>query len=467
MKRFLLSFSICFLSYGLMAETKQLSIVQYLEIVKKYHPVYQQTNLAVKKSVAEILSSRGAFDPIFNHYFSNKTFDGKSYYQYSSPELIIPTWFGTEFNIGTENYEGTKVDPTRTFGRSSFIGVSVPLAKDLLIDKRRAALSQAKLMNQMSLQDQKAVLNDLLFDASSAYWEWVKNHQLVETIQRILSTSEKRFQFIKQSHVLGERPAVDTLEAYTQIQFYQNYLSNAELNVQKSTILLSSFLWNENQQNVILSNDVKPDTELANNKAWLGFELSLDRILERAEELNPELRAYDFKLSALKIEKQLKFQNLLPKVDLNYQQLAPGTQFNNIFSDNSIRNNYIAGLKIELPIPLRFGRGEYEKAKIKYQDEQINQRLKRNSIQVKVKQYHTEFTNLKSQLTIQSSMVENYLALTKAEETRLSNGEGSLFLINSRELKALESMEKMVDLKAKYYKSIFATQWAAGLLSQE
>jgi hypothetical protein len=64
-------------------------------------------------------------------------------------------------------------------------------------------------------------------------------------------------------------------------------------------------------------------------------------------------------------------------------------------------------------------------------------------------------------------MVENYLALTKAEETRLSNGEGSLFLINSRELKALESMEKMVDLKAKYYKSIFATQWAAGLLSQE
>ncbi len=143
MKRFLLSFSICFLSHGLMAETKQLSIVQYLEIVKKYHPVYQQTNLAVKKSVAEILSSRGAFDPIFNHYFSNKTFDGKTYYQYSSPELIIPTWFGTEFNIGTENYEGTKVDPTRTFGRSSFIGVSVPLAKDLLIDKRRAALSQA------------------------------------------------------------------------------------------------------------------------------------------------------------------------------------------------------------------------------------------------------------------------------------------------------------------------------------
>ena len=465
MKRIALLFWLVALAFSSIAEQKQLSIVEYLEIVKKYHPVYQQTNLAVKKSVADIMSSRGAFDPIFKHYFSTKTFDGKNYYQSSSPEIIIPTWFGTDFNLGTQSYAGTNVDPTQTLGNSSFIGINIPLAKDLIIDKRRAALSQAKLMNKMSLQDQRAVLNQLHFDASVAYLEWSKAHQLLKTVEQILSTSQNRFELIKKSFLLGERPAIDTLEAHTQIQFYQNARSNSFLEVQKSTIGLSAFLWNEQQQNVILPTDVLPDHEMTNTPLWLSFELSLEKLIERAEEVNPELKAYDFKLGALKIEKQLKFQNLLPKIDLNYQQLAPGNQFQNMFASSSIQNNYYAGLKIELPIPLRFGRAEFEKAKIKYQDEQINQQLKRNSIQIKVKQYHTEFSNLKQQVQVQNSLVDNYKLLVKSEEIRLNNGEGSLFMINSRELKALESMEKLIDLKNKYFKSIFATQWAAGLLA--
>ncbi len=465
MKKYIYSFLMSIFPIVVWAQSNQLSIVQYLEIVKKYHPVVAQTSLSVKRSEAEILSSRGAFDPIFTHYFSKKTFDGKTYYQYSSPELIIPTWFGTEFTVGTENYEGSKVDPTKTFGSSSFVGISIPLAKDFLIDKRRAALNQAKIMNKMSLQEQKAVVNNLLYEASVAYWEWSKSHQIAENAKNTLQISEKRFQFIKKSFQLGERPSIDTLEAYTQIQSYQNYLNNAELNVQKASIALSSYLWNDQQQNVILSVEIKPDAALDRQQIWKEFDLNLSSILEKAEAFHPEIKSYDFKLQSLQIEKQLKFQNLLPKINLDYQQLSPGNQFSSIFSENSFNSNYIAGLKIELPIPLRFGRGEFEKAKIKYQDEQINQRLKRNSIQVKVKQYHTEFENLKEQVRIQTSLVENYQKLTKAEEIRLENGEGSLFLINSREQKALESMEKMIETRTKLFKSVYATQWAAGLLS--
>lgn len=465
MKRGILFLMSCWVSFGLLGESKTLSIIQYLEIVKKFHPVYKQSNLLVRSSEASILSTRGAFDPVFSHYFTQKTFDGKNYYQYNSPELTIPTWFGTEFSVGTENYEGTKVDPTKTFGSSSFLGVSIPLGKDLLMDKRRAALGQAKLMNKMSLQEQSAMVNNLLFEASNAYWEWVKTYQIVETIQQTLKISENRLSLVKQSFALGERPSVDTLEAFTQVQFYQNYAQNALLNLQKNQILLSSYLWNELGQNVILSDVVTPDSEINNLKAWQEFDINLGSLLQKAEELHPEIRSYDFKLGALQIEKQLKFQNLLPKVNVNYQQLSPGNSFNNMFNENSISKNYIAGLKIELPIPLRFGRAEYEKVKLKVQDEQLNQTLKINSVQVKVKQYHAEFESLKKQLNVQTTMVENYKSLTKAEEIRLQNGEGSLFMVNSRELKTLESIEKMIETKAKFYKSIYATQWAAGLLS--
>lgn len=50
----------------------------------------------------------------------------------------------------------------------------------------------------------------------------------------------------------------------------------------------------------------------------------------------------------------------------------------------------------------------------------------------------------------------------KAEEVKLQNGESSLFLINSRENKALEAFEKLIELKTKFLKTKFALHWSAG-----
>ena len=74
--------------------------------------------------------------------------------------------------------------------------------------------------------------------------------------------------------------------------------------------------------------------------------------------------------------------------------------------------------------------------------------------------------NLKNQIDLQKSIYQNYLQLVKAEEMRYQNGESSLFLINSRETKALESKEKLIDLQTKYMKTYYAIQWSAGLLNE-
>jgi hypothetical protein len=54
---------------------------------------------------------------------------------------------------------------------------------------------------------------------------------------------------------------------------------------------------------------------------------------------------------------------------------------------------------------------------------------------VKLKSYYNEYQTLKMQIELQSKMYENYQLLVKAEESRLMNGESSLFLVNSRENK--------------------------------
>jgi hypothetical protein len=56
--------------------------------------------------------------------------------------------------------------------------------------------------------------------------------------------------------------------------------------------------------------------------------------------------------------------------------------------------------------------------------------------------------------------------LQRGEEIRFFNGENSLFLVNSRENKALESLQKLAELEAKYFKTLYHLYWAGGVLAQ-
>lgn len=61
-------------------------------------------------------------------------------------------------------------------------------------------------------------------------------------------------------------------------------------------------------------------------------------------------------------------------------------------------------------------------------------------------------------------MFANYTSLLRQEDFKFQNGESSLFLVNSRENKLIETAQKLVELRIKYQKAYYATQWAGGLL---
>lgn len=82
----------------------------------------------------------------------------------------------------------------------------------------------------------------------------------------------------------------------------------------------------------------------------------------------------------------------------------------------------------------------------------------------KVRQYFNQLSILQNQIQVQERAYENYRLLQRGEETRFFNGESSLFLINSRENKALEALQKLTELKAKYFKAYNGLFWAAGSL---
>ena len=149
----------------LFSQQKVLTLENTMDIIRKFHPVARQAKLEVDLAKASLQASRGVFDPSFYLRNEKKSFDGKNYYFYSNPELKIPTWFGIDIKAGFENNTGDRLDPVTSAGRSTYAGISIPVLKGLLFDKRRAAVQQSKLLVQMSRQDQLQLIADLLYDA--------------------------------------------------------------------------------------------------------------------------------------------------------------------------------------------------------------------------------------------------------------------------------------------------------------
>ena len=55
--------------------------------------------------------------------------------------------------------------------------------------------------------------------------------------------------------------------------------------------------------------------------------------------------------------------------------------------------------------------------------------------------------------------------LFETENTKFQMGESSLFLINNREMKFIETEQKQIALKSKFYLSFYKTLWAMGTLN--
>ena len=127
---------------------RYLSINELTALVLTYHPIAKQASIQVGKAQASMQIARGAFDPMLSYNAAEKTFDGITYYAYQQPTLTIPTWFGIEVQTGTEKLQGNRANPTETMGQSSYLGIQIPLGRDLLTDKRRTDLQKAKIAKE-------------------------------------------------------------------------------------------------------------------------------------------------------------------------------------------------------------------------------------------------------------------------------------------------------------------------------
>lgn len=434
-----------FFWYGSLAQDSSnvLSYAKFIEQVKEHHPMVFRSGLITAAGEANLLRSRGGFDPYLYGSVDQKYFSDKKYYSYINGGMKIPTWFGLSAEVGYDKNEGDYVNPLDRIPDAGlwYAGLRLELGNGLIIDQRRAELKKAKIYLEASKIEQKQMLNDLLLSATDAYWKWVSAYHKTKVYEQAMTNTEFRFEGVKQSAALGDRPDIDTVESWIQWQNRSVGFQETNLKYNNAKEYLELFLWQDGYVPLEIGAMVPPEIDDLKYDLPDGNDRSA---LDSAAWNHPVLELGQYKIDQVNIDLRYKREQLKPKLTLKYNALSEPVG-NNPFTQYNI-NNYKWGGTVAYPILTRRERGDVRLAKVKLQDQELGLLSKSVEIDYKVKAAYNTWLVSNSQLETYERIVENYRVLYSAEMKLFSIGESSVFMINSREKALIDAQLKNVDL---------------------
>lgn len=440
-------------------DTNFLKVEEYLNMVKDHHPMALQARLAMANADGARLRAGGAFDPKLFSETEQKYFEEQRYYNLQNSGVQIPAWYGLSAKTGYEQNSGVYLNPQNNLPAAGlwYADVSLTLGKGLFIDERRAMLKQARLLQTQAAFEVEWALNQLYQEALEQYWEWYRSYAVWELYKEGTELAFTRLSIVKQNAFIGEEPYIDTLEAFIQYQTRVLRAQKAEVEYNYASRKLETFLWLEGQVPLELANTTYPSY----NQATAGVVLDENWLDE-----HPKLRTYALKGDQLAIEQRLNKERLKPQVDIHYKFLNKPVAGEDFFTEYSPAN-YQWGVSASFPLFLRKERGDIAMTEVKLQNIDLQQQSETRSLQNSVEAMQLELGLTRLQLSETERMVDNYQALLQAEITKFENGESSLFLINQRELKFLESSESELVLRAKLNQVEAKLKATAALLDDE
>lgn len=411
------------------ALSKEFSFNEYLGYVKKFHPLVKNADLEISAAQANLMMARGGFDPKIEVDFDQKQFKNQEYYSILNSSFKIPTWYGVEIKAGFDNTEGVYLDPenkTPTQGLTS-LGISVPLGQGLLINQRMADLRKAKIQLQLSQAERKLEAIKILYDAAVAYFNWKRNYDEVKLYETYSTNAQIRFKGVKELIKQGDKPAIDSIEAGIIVKNRLLSLEDSQLKLTKAKLELSNFIWIDNNIPVELSDFLLPEAKL---------DLTIRETLKTNDLLSadfsiinhPKISSLERKIEILNVDKRLKANMLLPKIDVGYSYLSDPRYFQDYNFDD-----YKVAMNFYFPLFLRKERGSLKLAKFKIQETEFALSLEKVQLSNKINAQKIEIESLIKQRNLIEGLVNDNRAMLLSEERLFTFGESSLFLINTRE----------------------------------
>jgi len=439
-------------SFSLLAQNlpTEFTYNEFLGYVKKYHPLVKQADLKLNEAQANLMQARGAFDPKIEVDFSEKQFKDSEYYSILNSSFKIPTWYGIELKAGFDNSEGIYVNPENTLpnsGLTSF-GISVPVGQGLFINQRMADLRKAKIARNLNVAERNLQAVEVIYEASVSYVNWKRSFDEVKLYETYLENALIRYNGVSKLIEEGDKPAIDSVEAGIAVKTRRLNLEDAKLKLTKAKLELSNYLWLENNIPLELNDNLFPEATLSKT---IKEVLQINELGTIDLDNHPKIQALDAKINMLKVDRKLKGNALLPKLDLSYNYLSEPS-----YIDNYRFEDYKIGVNFTFPIFLRKERGSLKLADLKIQDSEFGLQFERKNLENKIKAQQQEIVSLEKQQDYNDKLVKDFTTLLNAEDRLFEMGESSLFVINSRENSLVSSQINEIALENRYLNAIIS-----------
>ena len=428
----------------------EFSFNEFLGYVKKYHPLVKQADLKLNEAQANLMLARGAFDPKIEVEYNEKQFKTSEYYSILNSSFKIPTWYGIELKAGFDNAEGIYVNPENTLPNSGLtsLGIAVPIGQGLFINQRMADIKKAKIARNLNAAERNLQAIEIIYEAAVSYMNWKRSFEEVKLYENYIQNALIRYKGIATLINEGDKPAIDSIEAGIVVKTRQLNLEDAKLKLTKAKLELSNYLWLENNIPLELNDNLRPEDFLTNT---IKETLQINELAPIDLDNHPKIKALDAKIAMLKVDRKLKANALLPKLDLSYNYLSEPS-----YIDNYRFEDYKIGLNFSFPLFLRKERGSLKLADLKIQDSEFNLQFERKNLENKIKSQQQEIVSLEKQQDYNDKLVKDFTKLLNAEDRLFEMGESSLFIINSRENSLVSSQLNEIALENRYLNALIS-----------
>lgn len=431
------------------------SLRQFVSLVEKNYPKLLSANAERSIASAKRLEKSGAFDPILGGISEYQRVQdifeaGKAknaIHNESRVDLLTRS--------GIKVFAGMRLNPNDTktpfvpSGKAGeyYAGVSVPLLRGLGINEKIAAERIAKIGEPLAVQVFGTTRLEVLLKAAAIYYDWIGAAERIKVARNILTIAQQRLEQVKERVRNGDLAELDIAEAEQETQRRQANLFKHERELQKASISLSVFLWDDKGAPVKAPSGediptLSPRPEPISDEKWLKGRRS-------ALELRPELKRIALEREQAKVDLKLATNLLLPGMDAYLLQGADT-------GDQGIGPVVKGGIAFSVPLRQRTARGQIQAAKLKIQKLNFDEQLEKQRIQAEVDDAVSAVNTSVERYLATMSETDKAKAVEAGERLKFAEGDSTLFLVNQRERTTAEALIRVIDTHVDYLQSMAA-----------
>lgn len=457
---------------GVDVEAGPLVLDEVTTSVERNYPLLAAAVLEQGIASGQLLAAQGAFDLNLRarEFWQVGTYDSNRAVFGVDQNLA---WNGVSYSAGYRHSAGDFPiyygDRKTGDGGEFRAALLIPLLAGRAVDRRRASLIQADLTRAIADPTIAAQRLDFVRAASRAYWGWVaagRRHRIAQAVLKLAEDRDGQLAELVQRGAVAEIERIDNQRVVVE---RQGRRIAAERILQQASIALSLYLRDEAGEPRIPAASRLPD-EISDpapiDRGRVDSDLNL-ALMQR-----PELARLRLQRERQAVELGLARNQLLPGLNLGlegYQDVGYGSSYSKtpLVTDTQLdRTTYVGSLQFDVPLQRREAQGKALAAEAAIAQLTAQERFQQDRIAAEVQDAASA---LERAFELWNKAREN-VALARrvesGERERFMKGQGTIVILNLRELVAAEASFAEVDALVEYHRSLADYRAAIGLTSE-